>query len=670
MSGSVLQSGAITPGHVATWLTNGTVIDGGMAGNGIITEVGITNPGGLALAINSGTISGPYAELGFSIGTNSVATISVDAFNGAPAAGVVFEINGTTYPFPGPGNGNVVGPGTAVSGDIVTFNGPTGTIIQDSGVAVSTVVSTLGLSLASVATIAALRAVTTTTFPNNQCFVLGYYAGADGGEGPFWHNAGDTTSADNGGTIIVDASGRRWYRETGGQPVSVVWFGAKGDGTTDDTAAIQATYNVSTEVTWPQRTYAISAAISITQSNTITYGNNSEILSTSGTADHFHLASNIDRLTFYDLLLWSSVTKTAGACFLGLGIVNDSNWYNVQLGGLALYGVGAVNNLWNGYDFSLGLGRCYNDPACVTIVQNNGFTIASGAELYLDGRILFCAIGCYVGGAFGGVYFNGEFSQCGTGVYVNKSITSTTNREVFFEERAIIDSCKDYSVHVAADSLSILDATGSWFTSAGQVILGGQGVGFFIEANGGLTVYGNAKFSGCRFYNNVVTGFVNAGMSALVSACVFNNNDGGAILDTTGANGSIIDSCSFEGNTGIGAVVENGIDTYAVTNNFFVANGTNVAGDAVSWMNAAVIRGNVGYTTRITGVATITNGTATTTFAHGLPGTPVLILISSNEVTHTFAVGTVTSTTITVNADTNLSATAAIWWEASMGPNA
>jgi hypothetical protein len=59
------------------------------------------------------------------------------------------------------------------------------------------------------------------------------------------------------------------------------------------------------------------------------------------------------------------------------------------------------------------------------------------------------------------------------------------------------------------------------------------------------------------------------------------------------------------------------------------------------------------------------------TFAHGLPNTPQGgILISSNQQNHTFALGTITATSITVNADTALTANASIWWEASMGPNA
>lgn len=99
--------------------------------------------------------------------------------------------------------------------------------------------------------------------------------------GFFRRDAGDTTSADNGGTIIVDASGRRWKRLYSGA-VNVRWFGAKGTGSDDDTTPVQAaiTYCLSVSTTAsatlgsgysalyvPQGIYKITATLSVTGAN-------------------------------------------------------------------------------------------------------------------------------------------------------------------------------------------------------------------------------------------------------------------------------------------------------------------------------------------------------------------------------------------------------------------
>ena len=54
--------------------------------------------------------------------------------------------------------------------------------------------------------------------------------------GHFFRDASDTTSADDGGTIIVDASGRRWKRLFVGA-VNVIWFGVQYTATYDEAIA-------------------------------------------------------------------------------------------------------------------------------------------------------------------------------------------------------------------------------------------------------------------------------------------------------------------------------------------------------------------------------------------------------------------------------------------------
>lgn len=89
----------------------------------------------------------------------------------------------------------------------------------------------------TVDSIAALRALDKTK-ASRYAFAIGYYATGDGGGGPYYYDAADTTSPDNGGTVIVAIDGARWKLLHDGV-LSVEQFGARKDGVTSNTAAIQ-----------------------------------------------------------------------------------------------------------------------------------------------------------------------------------------------------------------------------------------------------------------------------------------------------------------------------------------------------------------------------------------------------------------------------------------------
>ncbi len=71
---------------------------------------------------------------------------------------------------------------------------------------------------------------------------LGLRITSAGIAGTFQRDTSDNTSADNGGTIILDASNRRWKRTYSGA-LNVRWFGAGANDGVDDTAAFQNALN-------------------------------------------------------------------------------------------------------------------------------------------------------------------------------------------------------------------------------------------------------------------------------------------------------------------------------------------------------------------------------------------------------------------------------------------
>lgn len=89
----------------------------------------------------------------------------------------------------------------------------------------------------NVSSIANLRTVDRTKYKN--AFVSGYYLSGDGGGGSYYYDSSDVVSADNGGTVIVAVDGGRWKLQNTGT-VSLLQFGAKGDGVTDASSALTA----------------------------------------------------------------------------------------------------------------------------------------------------------------------------------------------------------------------------------------------------------------------------------------------------------------------------------------------------------------------------------------------------------------------------------------------
>ncbi len=87
-----------------------------------------------------------------------------------------------------------------------------------------------------IASVAALRALAGAALP--VLYLRGWATDGDGGEGFFRYDASDTTSPDNGGTVLVDAAGHRYKRALGGQMATPRMFGAKGDARTVTDGAI------------------------------------------------------------------------------------------------------------------------------------------------------------------------------------------------------------------------------------------------------------------------------------------------------------------------------------------------------------------------------------------------------------------------------------------------
>lgn len=119
----------------------------------------------------------------------------------------------------------------------------------------TTVEAALDARLPEIGTYALLRAY---AGPVAAFYVRGVANIFDGGFGVFRVDASDTTSADNGGTVLLDASGRRWKRSFSGS-YNVLWFGADRSGVTSSQSAYDlAKGSGNRSIYFPSGTYKVT----------------------------------------------------------------------------------------------------------------------------------------------------------------------------------------------------------------------------------------------------------------------------------------------------------------------------------------------------------------------------------------------------------------------------
>ena len=178
-----------------------------------------------------------------------------------PNQAFLHPANGNYYSWGGayPVGGYVVAPGTdpaAVAGFVMRSD-----VTLRSQLAAND-----GASLVGSMSYAQLRAY---TGANTTANVWGITSIFDGASGTYKVKSSDTTSTDNGGTILVDSTGRRWHRVFTGE-INAAWFGAVGDNATDNAIALQSAINYTisckSSLYIPTGTYLVSAGLVVTTS--------------------------------------------------------------------------------------------------------------------------------------------------------------------------------------------------------------------------------------------------------------------------------------------------------------------------------------------------------------------------------------------------------------------
>lgn len=448
------------------------------------------------------------------------------------------------------------------------------------------------------------------------------------------------------------------------ETVSVKDFGAVGNGTTDDTTAIQAAINSLSAtggiVYFPTGTYKISALLSTPSGNITLQGNGTEasiINQTNLSVGIFSDNGNV--FVFIKLLAFRYIgTPTSSSIAISMN--------GAQSGGSFFQ----VRNAYIGININSGNTLFFNNfeareckYSCLHLIDAFNISAANFQLGTTPGLPNNTAGALYQIGGQGNQFYNAQIYGGVIPLFLDKSNFCVYDT-IYFDANEQQAFVKDvYGV----------DFVSCWFSN-GRASTGFPG----LEITGNVSSsIGGLVFTDCKFINCGASGVLISGASRTIfQGCVIGGNSvttGSSAahgIQTNGTiNGLVVSNCQIGNPSGYGTqgyaiFLDTNVSNAIISNNVLLDNGIGpINNPATSATNRVV--NNVGYTTNTFGNATITAATSVTV-THGLSFLPtnqnIIVTPTTTLGSNTFWVDNPNSTTFRIN--TSGSVTASFAWQA------
>lgn len=213
------------------------------------------------------------------------------------------------------------------------------------GATATDALNTLNIGLVYKKTIAQIRALSGTLPTNN------FYTTDIRQEGEWYYDASDVVSADNTGTVLVTSDGKRIKRIYENKTVNIEWFGAIGDGYTDNTSFIQSAINTGKKIFVPEGIYIASNITLLNNSSLSGLGEKSILKFKTGSTGYMLNGDLVGGISLEKISLYGADDieyQTVSSIGTRAGIYLNTNAPKSKITNCKIYGFSAIGVGYNG----------------------------------------------------------------------------------------------------------------------------------------------------------------------------------------------------------------------------------------------------------------------------------------------------------------------------------